>query len=165
MSLTRPQMAPNAMRLSEWVMAAFDGLPVPVQQRMYIQILLFSFVRGVASALEPETDALRDSGLSPEEWMAAQATTIAQLISTEGMPHFRRLTAVDFDFDLDKLFEFGLGRLLDGIDLLVSRPPRRGQVSPREGRGTAATGAAAQGRGQREAAQRSGGSTGRKGAR
>jgi hypothetical protein len=31
------------------------------------------------------------------------------------MTNFRALTSSDFDFDLDLLFEFGLGRLLDGL--------------------------------------------------
>jgi AcrR family transcriptional regulator len=120
MSLTRPQLAPNAMRRSEWVMAAFDGTLVPLDQRMYIQILLFTFVRGLATALQPETDALRDSGLTAAEWMQSQAATFAQVVSTRDMPHFQQLAAVDFDFDLDKLFEFGLSRLLDGLDVFVT---------------------------------------------
>jgi AcrR family transcriptional regulator len=123
MSLARPQLVPNAMRLSEWVMAAFDRTPVPLDQRMYIQILLFTFVRGLASALEPEIDAVRDSGLTADEWMASQAATISRLIKTDGMSHFQQLATLDFDFNLDKLFEFGLTRLLDGIDLLVSAQP------------------------------------------
>lgn len=121
MSLTRPQMAPNAVRLSEWVMGAFDGTPLPLIQRMYVQVLLFSFVRGLASALEPEVEAMRESGLTADEWMAAQTSTMDALVNTAGMTHFQQLAVEGFDLDLDRLFEFGLARLLDGIEVLVRR--------------------------------------------
>ncbi|GIM96641.1 TetR/AcrR family transcriptional regulator C-terminal domain-containing protein [Paractinoplanes toevensis] len=119
MSITRPQMAPNAMRLSEWVMAAFDGTGLPLADRMYIQIVTFTFVRGVASALEPEAQAIRDSGLTNDQWVEAQTGRFLAVLDDRAMPHFRELTTEDFDFDLTLLFEFGLARLLDGLEPYV----------------------------------------------
>jgi AcrR family transcriptional regulator len=125
MSLTRPQLAPNAMRLSEFVMAAFDGTRLDLAERMYVQILLFSFVRGVASALEPEAEAIRESGLTSEQWLMTQATRFTSLTDANAMSHFKELTRSDFDFSLDGLFEFGLARLLDGLTLFVeARQPQ-----------------------------------------
>jgi AcrR family transcriptional regulator len=123
MSLTRPQMAPNAMLLTEWVLAAFDGTRLAFPERMYIQVLLFSFVRGLASALEPEVEAQRDSGMTADEWMQTQEQTFGRLMSTDAFPHFTALVDQEFDLDLDRLFEFGLARLLDGIELLVNADP------------------------------------------
>ncbi|MEU4242308.1 TetR/AcrR family transcriptional regulator C-terminal domain-containing protein [Actinoplanes sp. NPDC026619] len=120
MSLNRPQMAPNAMRLSEWVMAAFDGTRVPLPDRMYIQVLIFSFVRGVASGLEPEADAIRDSGLTADQWIETQTEVLTAVMNDGGMPHFRALTTQPFDFDLAQLFEFGLARLLDGLEPFIA---------------------------------------------
>jgi AcrR family transcriptional regulator len=119
MSLTRPQMAPNAMRLSEWVMAAFDGTSLTLSERMYVQVLLFSFVRGLASALEPENEALRESGLTADQWMEQQEAIFTTMMDAHEMTHFKQLTREPFDLDLDSLFEFGLARLLDGITLFV----------------------------------------------
>jgi DNA-binding transcriptional regulator YhcF (GntR family) len=120
MSLTRPQMAPNAMRLTEWVLAAFDGTRLIFAERMYVQVLIFSFVRGLASALEPEVEAQRDSGLTADEWMRTQEETLARLVRSDAFPHFQALAEEEFDLDLDLLFEFGLARLLDGVELLVT---------------------------------------------
>lgn len=120
MSITRPQMAPNAMRLSEWVMASFDGTALTLPDRMYVQILVFTFVRGVASALEPEALAIRDSGMTNDEWVEAQATRFMATMEAAPMPHFRALTRQDFDFDLDLLFEFGVARLLDGLAVYLA---------------------------------------------
>ncbi|MET3429901.1 AcrR family transcriptional regulator [Actinoplanes tereljensis] len=118
MSITRPQMAPNAMRLSEWVLAAFDGTGLPLADRMYIQVLIFTFVRGIASGLEPEAQAIRDTGITNDEWIETQADRLTSLL--DSMPHFRELTSEEFDFDLDMLFEFGLARLLDGLSSYVA---------------------------------------------
>jgi len=119
LSLTRPQMAPNAMRLSEWVMAAFDGVRLAHSERMYVQVLLFSFVRGLASALEPENEAVRESGLTADQWMEQHEPTFATMMDAHAMTHFQKLLDEPFDLDLDSLFEFGLARLLDGITLFV----------------------------------------------
>jgi DNA-binding transcriptional regulator YhcF (GntR family) len=123
MSLTRPQMAPNAMLLTEWVLAAFDGTGLGFTERMYIQVLLFSFVRGLASALEPEVEAQRDSGLTADEWMQTQEQALVQLMRSDAFPHFTALAEEEFDLDLDRLFEFGLARLLDGIEPLLKDNP------------------------------------------
>jgi DNA-binding transcriptional regulator YhcF (GntR family) len=120
MSLTRPQMAPNAMRITEWVLAAFDGTRLSFTERMYVQVLLFSFVRGLASALEPEVEAQRESGLTADEWMQIQEPAMVQIMRSDAFPHFHALAEEEFDLDLDRLFEFGLARLLDGIESLVT---------------------------------------------
>jgi DNA-binding transcriptional regulator YhcF (GntR family) len=123
MSLTRPQLAPNAMGLTEWVLASFDGTPLVFAERMYVQVLLFSFVRGLASALEPEVEAQRESGLTADEWMQAQGQTLDKIMRSDAFPHFTALAEEEFDLDLDQLFEFGLARLLDGIEVLLRKRP------------------------------------------
>jgi AcrR family transcriptional regulator len=121
MSLTRPQLAPNALGLTEWVLAIFDGTRLSLPDRMYVQILLFSFVRGLASALEPEAEAIRDSGLTDEQWMDTQVGTMTAMMTSASLPHLRDLTTQPFDFDLGQLFEFGLARLLDGLVPYIER--------------------------------------------
>ena len=122
MSLTRPQPAPNALRLGEWLMGALSGTRLSVFDRLLVQVLLFSFVRGVASALEPEAQAVRDTGLTDDEWMAGQITAFERFAAEHSAPHYQQLfgTDIDFAFDLDVLFEFGLARFLDGLAVMIS---------------------------------------------
>jgi DNA-binding transcriptional regulator YhcF (GntR family) len=120
MSLTRPQLAPNAMRLTERVLHAFDGTRLGPSERLYVHILLFSFVRGVATALEPEAEAIRETGMTNEQWLDTQNEALAQVIDAHAMDRFRMLADMDFDLDLDQLFRFGLGRLMDGLEPFVS---------------------------------------------
>lgn len=113
MSLTRPDLSPNAVRLSEWVLAALADTGLDLSSRMYVNVLLFSFVRGVASALEPEAEAIRETGLSNDEWFDSQQAVFTSMIGE--LPNFQQFATEPFDFDLNKLFEFGLARLLDGL--------------------------------------------------
>jgi len=124
MSLTRPQLVPNAMRLTEFVLTAFDGTGLTFADRMYVQVLLFSFVRGLASALEPEVEAQRESGLTADEWMQSQEQAFVAILRNDAFPHFNALAEEEFDLDLDSLFEFGLVRLLDGIEILLQKRSR-----------------------------------------
>ncbi|MGX6606865.1 TetR/AcrR family transcriptional regulator C-terminal domain-containing protein [Micromonosporaceae bacterium Da 78-11] len=126
MSLTRPQLAPNAMRLSEWVLTALAGTGLGLSERMYVQILLFTFVRGVASALEPEAEAIRESGMTNDQWMASQTHNFGSVVTASApMTNFQALAATDFDFSLDNLFEFGLARLLGGLTPYVEAATAR----------------------------------------
>jgi AcrR family transcriptional regulator len=115
LSLTRPQPLPNPAMLSEWTMSALDRTRLCLQDKMFVQILLFTFVRGVASGLEPEAEAVRETGLTNDQWMETQLATFDAVLQAHPMPHFRALVDEDFDFTLDRLFEFGLARLLDGL--------------------------------------------------
>jgi AcrR family transcriptional regulator len=117
MSLTRPQLAPNALAYANWVLDALEELGLDVSDRMYVHVTLFSYTRGVATSLELETEAERDTGLTDDEWMQTQEPTLLALASDSALATIIHMTKhTGFDFDLDKLFEFGLARLLDGME-------------------------------------------------
>jgi DNA-binding transcriptional regulator YhcF (GntR family) len=115
MSLTRPQLVPSALRYTEWVLAALDGLGLDPDRAFNIHIMVFSYVRGMAVNLESEAQAEAESGLTADEWMDAHAGALTSLAAGGDFPHVRRISALDFDLDLDALFELGLRCLLDGL--------------------------------------------------
>ncbi|MFC4064580.1 GntR family transcriptional regulator [Actinoplanes subglobosus] len=123
MSMTRPQPVPNALRLGEWIMGALSPTGIGVTDRLMVQVLLFSFVRGVASGLEPEAEAVRDTGMTDEQWMDHQAAAFAAFTARHPAPHYEQLFRgeLDFEFDLHILFEFGLARFLDGLEVWINR--------------------------------------------
>lgn len=51
--------------------------------------------------------------------MDAQESKLRPLAETGQFPVCARYVSQEYDFNLDQLFEFGLGRLLDGLTLLV----------------------------------------------
>jgi DNA-binding transcriptional regulator YhcF (GntR family) len=120
-SLTRPQLAPNAMRHTEWVLRAIDGHGLDSTTRLYIVLTLFGHVRGAATGLESEQQAERDTGIDIEEWIRVHDARFASVIQSGRFPYLARLdNNADVDFDLDALFEFGLARLLDGFAALIN---------------------------------------------
>jgi AcrR family transcriptional regulator len=116
LSLTRPQLIPNGMRHTEWALRALDGLGLTIQEMLYIHTTLFSHIRGLAFNLEAEAQAEQDTGLTSDEWMQTQEHGFRVITATGQFPLLDRLVDSELEFDLDQLFEFGLGRLLDGLE-------------------------------------------------
>lgn len=116
LSVTRPQLIPNGMRHTEWALRALDGLGLTIQEMMYVHTTLFSHVRGLALNLEAEAQAEQDSGLTSDEWNETQEHGFRAIAATGDFPLLSQLVDSDMELDLDRLFEFGLGRLLDGLE-------------------------------------------------
>lgn len=116
LSVTRPQLIPNGMRHTEWALRALDGLGLTIQEMTYVHTTLFSHVRGLALNLEAEAQAEQDSGLTSDEWNQTQEHGFRAIAATGDFPLLSRLVDSDMELDLDRLFEFGLGRLLDGLE-------------------------------------------------
>ena len=77
---------------------------------------MFTFVRGVAMNLEQQVEAEVASGLTDDEWMTNQDAALEALVTDGRHPHFAHVVrGMDFDLNLDALFEFGLQRLLTGF--------------------------------------------------
>jgi hypothetical protein len=115
MSLTRPQPVPSALAYTEWVLAALHERGLDTTTAFTTHVMLFSYVRGMAVNLESEAQAEAESGLTADEWMDTNADTLAALAAGGSFPHFKRVASLDFDLDLDALFELGLRCLLDGL--------------------------------------------------
>jgi AcrR family transcriptional regulator len=115
-SITRPQLIPNGMRHTEWALRALDGLGLTIQEMMHVHTTLFSHVRGLALNLEAEAQAEQDSGLTSDEWMQTQEHGFRVIAGTGDFPLLNRLVNSEMELDLDQLFEFGLGLLLDGLE-------------------------------------------------
>lgn len=119
MSLTRPQPLPGAAPFTEWVLASLDGLGLDLSTRFTAHLVLLNYIRGTAVNLESEAEAEALSGLDSEQWMDSQEPALRALLATGRFPGLARITTTGYDFDLDRLFEFGLQRILDGIAALV----------------------------------------------
>jgi AcrR family transcriptional regulator len=116
LSMTRPQLILNGMRHTEWALRALDGLGLTMQEMLYAHTTLFSHVRGLALNLEAEAQAEQDTGLTSDEWMQTQEHGFRVIAGAGDFPLLTRLVSSDMEPDLDQLFEFGLGRLLDGLE-------------------------------------------------
>ena len=130
-SLTRPQVLPNLLFYAEWVLAALRDLGLDVEDMMHAHITLFGHIRGTALSLQTEVHAERDTGMTNEEWLESQDSGVVEMFNPDKFPMLSHIAEVGFDFDLDRIFEFGLQRILDGLAARFEpgtspgRPPAR----------------------------------------
>jgi AcrR family transcriptional regulator len=118
MSITRPQPVAGGLPLAEFLLTALDELGLDHQTTFTAYITIISFVRGIAMNLEMEAEAQATTGVDNEEWMATQEPRLRAIFDAGGYPVFARYVSREYDFRLDRLFEFGLSRLLDGLAAL-----------------------------------------------
>ncbi|NUO98868.1 MAG: GntR family transcriptional regulator [Nonomuraea sp.] len=121
-SLTRPLPSPSLIAHTEWVIGALEGTPLSPEDKMHVHTLLYSYVQGLAANIELEQRAQAATGLTADEWMEGQEQVMRELAASGRLPRFGRLVEElggEFDLDLDRLFEFGLRPLLDGLAPMI----------------------------------------------
>ncbi len=122
--MTRPQLLPGALAYSESVLGVLNEAGMDALTTFTTHLTVFTFVRGTAVNLDLEADAEAASGQTSDEWMAEQEPMLEALVADGRHPHFAQvLRDMEFDLDLDQLFEFGLQRLLDGIAAMPATDP------------------------------------------
>jgi AcrR family transcriptional regulator len=118
-SLTRPLVVPSGLAYTELVLATLLDRGLKPATAFSMSLILFNFVRGLATSLEMETTAEADTGVTADEWMEVQKPSLEALLADQDVPAFRAVLESfepdGFDLDLDELFESGLGYLLHGF--------------------------------------------------
>ncbi|MGZ0151221.1 GntR family transcriptional regulator [Kribbella sp. WER1] len=114
-SLSRPQLVPRLLPHTDAVLGALRGFEK--EAALSTMISLFAYVRGIALVMESEAQAEQDTGETADEWVVHQSDQLAAMIAAGGLGAFQELLAdgFEYDYDLDQLFEFGLGVFLDGL--------------------------------------------------
>lgn len=121
-ALTRPMASPHAMRYTERVLSALKGLGLTPTQMIHVHLALLGYAQGVAAAVELESQARQDTGMTPEEWMASNEARMETIQTAGSYPVLSTLFDQEgFDLELGTLFEFGLARMLDGVESLIEQ--------------------------------------------
>jgi len=82
--------------------------------------MVANYVRGTAVNLEDEAQAVQETGMTDQDWLEEREQQLAAVLASGRLPMMARaLTGDDLEFDLDILLEFGLQRLLDGLETLM----------------------------------------------
>ncbi|MFK0181288.1 TetR/AcrR family transcriptional regulator C-terminal domain-containing protein [Streptomyces xanthochromogenes] len=116
-SFIRPDPMPQAMKYTEWMLRALRDTGLSVHEMMHVHLTIIAFVQGLGVAMELESNALQDTGVSSEQWMDRNGGRFAAIVSGGGYPVLATVFEHEpFGLDLDSLFGFGLARLLDGVD-------------------------------------------------
>ncbi|MFG3498601.1 TetR/AcrR family transcriptional regulator C-terminal domain-containing protein [Streptomyces sp. NPDC047928] len=112
----------------EWGMAALADTPLDEGAKISVVLLVGGFVRSGAGMMADLDAAMAATGDSPQEAMARYGRTLKRLADPARYPAVARALEVgvmDEPDDPDHEFRFGLERLLDGIEVLISRTSPR----------------------------------------
>ena len=135
-SISRPQLMPNVLPLAEWSLSTLRAMGFDAHDTLCAHINLFGHVRGMALVRLTETQAEQDTGMSADDWMGDYGRDSRRRAHVAGYPGLAHIMGTQFDFNLDTVFEYGLQRLLDGIDARrhvtagTPAPPCRGTERP-----------------------------------
>ncbi|REK86178.1 GntR family transcriptional regulator [Streptomyces inhibens] len=120
LSITRPQPMPRAMALIEWTMARVEGMdPVTL---IHMAITLLNHVRATAAGFEDDLEAEQETGMDQNQWMASMEPAFEGILTSGSYPMYGGMAGHDEDVvNLQSLFDFGLARLLDGMEAFIER--------------------------------------------
>ncbi|MFI6690626.1 TetR/AcrR family transcriptional regulator C-terminal domain-containing protein [Streptomyces sp. NPDC050433] len=124
--LTRPLASPHAMSYTERTLGTLRGLGLTPYGMIHTHLALLGYTQGVAMAVELESQARQDTGMTADEWLAANENRMDSIQLTGAYPVLSTLFGDgEFDLELGALFEFGLERMMDGIESLIERSSQR----------------------------------------
>jgi AcrR family transcriptional regulator len=118
-SLTRGALGPNQAAALDALLAALERTGLNGGERMAVVELVTGYVRGVAQREAEALAAQRRSGLSEEQFWTEFAPLLDAHLTAERFPALTRLWRRGDVAWVDS-FEFGLARVLDGVERLVS---------------------------------------------
>jgi AcrR family transcriptional regulator len=142
----RPPLGPGLMGKYEHELTALEGLGLDDVQMDAALTFLLDFVRSSAVAARQAQATLRDSGMTDEQWWAANAPLLERVLDPEAYPTAARVgtaagAAQAGAYNPDHAWRFGLERVLDGLSVLIE-PATGGQAGAAGGSASPGGGAA-----------------------
>ncbi|MFD5660743.1 TetR/AcrR family transcriptional regulator [Streptomyces hirsutus] len=116
---TRPLLGPSALDGLEKVMSRIRPMGLSDPELLSAITAIEGYVVGAARTQLYQQEAERTSGLTDAEFWEAQQPALEKAILSGRYPVLASLAADTFSFDFDH-FEFGLQRILDGLELFVT---------------------------------------------
>lgn len=127
----RAVLGPHELDRYERALARVDGLGLTGREMAAVAGAVGAFVAGVARTVLDVRDEAGRSGLSDDEWWEARSPVLDRVWDAERWPVATRISTEDtfvvdgpagyLENEARHDLEFGLQRLLDGIEALVAR--------------------------------------------
>ncbi|MGP3918900.1 TetR/AcrR family transcriptional regulator [Nonomuraea sp. 10N515B] len=126
---TRPVLGPNATAKYDYELRAVDGIGLTDLEMDSVITLITGFVHGAARGAVEAAQAESQTGMTDEQWWAAHAPFLSLIADPGRFPTAARVgqaagEALNAAYSPEHAFEFGLQRVLDGIEALVSQRAR-----------------------------------------
>lgn len=125
-AVTRPPLGPNLIAKYDYELRAISGTGLAEVELDSVLTLVLGYVHGAARVSVEAKLAESQTGMTDEQWWRAHEPFLARIADPAKFPYATAVGAAagaahSGTIDPDHAFEFGLGRLLDGIEVFVSR--------------------------------------------
>jgi AcrR family transcriptional regulator len=124
-STTRPPLGPGVLAKYEHELRAFEGLGLGDVEMDAALTYLLGFVHASARSAADQRAAQNDA-MTDEQWWAVSSPLLARLSDEAAYPTASRVGAAagaahQAAYSADHAYEFGLERVLDGLQVLIER--------------------------------------------
>lgn len=116
----RPLMGPNNIAGMDRLLSRLKPTGLSDKQLVLMVSVVDGFVTAVARAHINSLQAEQRTGISEEEFWAAQEPVLIKMMETGRYPTLSKLHEDTFTFSYEELFEFGLQAVLDGLAAVVA---------------------------------------------
>jgi AcrR family transcriptional regulator len=122
----RPPLGPNVIAKYDHELQAVEGVGLTDVEMDAALTLVLGHTEGAARRAVEMSQAEQRTGMSDDQWWAASAPLLAKVFDAERFPTAARVgaaagEALQAAYDPEHAFEFGLQRILDGIEALIDR--------------------------------------------
>ncbi|WP_199432083.1 TetR/AcrR family transcriptional regulator [Qaidamihabitans albus] len=124
---TRYPLGPNTIRRYDSALRSLAGTGLPEGEIVAATEVVDSYVRGMARRSVEGLRLERRTGTSEQQWWAGNEPLLEEYVDAEEFPAVRRVWAAGaFASEADS-FEFGLQRMLDGIQVRIEEHGEHGE--------------------------------------
>lgn len=115
----RPVLGPNAVRALDSVLGALRDSGLTDREKIATTATIDSFVSSLARTANSSTSAENRTAVTHAEFWQSQESSLVAAMESGQFPHMAALSEDAFDASMEETFEFGLQRILDGVDVLL----------------------------------------------
>ena len=128
-STGRPPLGPGLMAKYEHELAAFEGLGLDDVEMDAALTFVLDFVRASALASQDASASRSESGMTDEQWWAANAPLLERILDPDAFPLASRVgsaagAAHGAAYSPEHAWDFGLSRVIEGLAALIDGPAR-----------------------------------------
>lgn len=122
----RPWIGPNISARYEWQLAAIEGIGLDDLEMDHTIAVLAGFAESSARTSIEAAGARTESGMTDQQWWEINAPVLGRLMGDGAYPISNRVgQAAGEEYnsmgDPARSFEFGLARIIDGVEALLRR--------------------------------------------
>jgi AcrR family transcriptional regulator len=122
----RPPLGPNLLASTERTLSAIDGLGLSEFEMDQLISGISDYVRGAIRAALDASEVARATGMTDEQWWALNQPLLKDKVDPASFPTITKIgeayqAGKIQGHDPERSFEFGLQRMLDGIEAFIDR--------------------------------------------